>query len=284
MMTVNICLDCNDNSFLECMECDLNFSSDCNCYVGGELADATFFCHKCFNVLVIPARDLTDDIEDLDSYEDSLDDLIILRSGDVSWDAFPNDENWGKVSYWKDQCQHSQTCFTLPSGTEVFCSSVMAPLGRKPDFALYLDHEWRSPGFAYYIEWKDFDTPEEAALDDAVLIVADVYKKARKGLFVEVGCIGGHGRTGTVLAIMCVLEGLDTTEAISYVRSNYCKRAIESSSQEWMVDYAHCFVNGGETKVRPVSNLVFTFERAFDWENWDINNVDDATIDLKEEM
>jgi hypothetical protein len=50
------------------------------------------------------------------------------------------------------------------------------------------------------------------------------------GKSIHVGCIGGHGRTGTVLtAIMAELT--EKTDAIQWVRAHYCKKAVESEEQ-----------------------------------------------------
>jgi len=52
--------------------------------------------------------------------------------------------------------------------------------------------------------------------------------KAKKKI--HIGCIGGHGRTGLVFsAIYRQLTG--KTNAIQYVRKNYCKKAVESKTQ-----------------------------------------------------
>ena len=50
-------------------------------------------------------------------------------------------------------------------------------------------------------------------------------------------CVGGHGRTGTAVASMLVV-GLNYTakDAITWVRTNYCEKAIESKGQE---EYIH---------------------------------------------
>lgn len=49
------------------------------------------------------------------------------------------------------------------------------------------------------------------------------------GKKVHVGCIGGHGRTGTVLA--AVVAQLGEKDAIRYVRDHYCSKAVESREQ-----------------------------------------------------
>ena len=47
------------------------------------------------------------------------------------------------------------------------------------------------------------------------------------GKTVHVGCIGGHGRTGTVFAAI-VAEMTGEKDAIQWVRAHYCKKAVES--------------------------------------------------------
>ena len=51
-----------------------------------------------------------------------------------------------------------------------------------------------------------------------------------EGKTVHVGCIGGHGRTGTVLSAI-VAEALEQADAVQYVRKHYCKKAVESKAQ-----------------------------------------------------
>jgi protein-tyrosine phosphatase len=50
------------------------------------------------------------------------------------------------------------------------------------------------------------------------------------GKRVHIGCIGGHGRTGTVLSAL-VAHMTGEKDAIQYVRKNYCKKAVESETQ-----------------------------------------------------
>lgn len=56
----------------------------------------------------------------------------------------------------------------------------------------------------------------------------------RKGKTVHLGCIGGHGRTGTILAAL-VTYMTGEKDSITYVRKNYCKKAVESQVQvNWL--------------------------------------------------
>ena len=67
----------------------------------------------------------------------------------------------------------------------------------------------------------------------------------RGGKKVFVGCIGGHGRTGTVFAAL-VKKMTGMEDAIPYVRENYCHKAVESTSQ---IDWLH--KHFGITKAKP---------------------------------
>lgn len=48
-------------------------------------------------------------------------------------------------------------------------------------------------------------------------------------------CVGGHGRTGTAMASIMVACGWGSADAIAWVRTNYCPRAIETHEQELYV-------------------------------------------------
>ena len=47
---------------------------------------------------------------------------------------------------------------------------------------------------------------------------------------IHVGCIGGHGRTGMVLAAI-IAKATGEKDAIQFVRKNYCPKAVESDEQ-----------------------------------------------------
>jgi protein-tyrosine phosphatase len=48
---------------------------------------------------------------------------------------------------------------------------------------------------------------------------------------VEIACGGGHGRTGTGLACLAVLDGVPHQEAVAYVRRHYAPPAVETPWQ-----------------------------------------------------
>lgn len=53
----------------------------------------------------------------------------------------------------------------------------------------------------------------------------------------ELAC-GGHGRTGTALAYLAVLDRVPAAEAVTYVRARYDRRAVETP---WQRRYADRF-------------------------------------------
>jgi protein-tyrosine phosphatase len=130
---------------------------------------------------------------------------------------------------------------TLPDGTSVVARGrvglVPADRDGSPDYALYLDGRWSSDADVTWphrvILWEDFGTPaDEQALFASV---KDVYRRAQGGELVEIGCYGGLGRTGTVLACLATLTGLTATDAVAWVRAHYHPAAIETAAQEELV-------------------------------------------------
>ena len=61
-------------------------------------------------------------------------------------------------------------------------------------------------------------------------LVTWTVEQLRAGKKIHGGCIGGHGRTGTWLAAV-VAEMGGVKDAVQYVRTNYCKKAVESAVQ-----------------------------------------------------
>ena len=125
----------------------------------------------------------------------------------------------------------------LPDATEVtavsFGSSDPYDRDVPPDFGLYLDERWRPPWPHEFLDWPDFGVP-----DDPIPVVAalqSLLHRVRAGQRVEIGCYAGHGRTGTALACLAILCEQAPSEAIGWVRSGYCERAVETDEQEAFV-------------------------------------------------
>lgn len=131
---------------------------------------------------------------------------------------------------------------TFPDGSRVRASSISDRRVDDPErsFGLYLNPRWQPSWPADLIEWRDFGLPEDAEL--AAQKIEAAFLRARRGQLVEIGCFGGSGRTGTVLACMAVLAGVPPGEAVAWVRHTYRAEAVETVEQEewvrWFVGRA----------------------------------------------
>jgi hypothetical protein len=95
----------------------------------------------------------------------------------------------------------------------------------------------KNPPVDVHYPITDYQAPSDSG--SFIAMVAWLCTQLQKGKVVHVGCIGGHGRTGTVFsAIVAVLEkqgkldlGKYKGNAIEWVRKHYCKKAVESKEQ-----------------------------------------------------
>jgi len=148
------------------------------------------------------------------------------------------------------QCKHFFDPINLVEGFNVYPSSLANERTRgelKPDFGLYADFAWEPAWRNEYIVWPDYEIPDfpNVAVEQIQSAAARIFN----GEIVEIGCIGGHGRTGTIAACLAVTlsdmasgseNRLDATAAIKRVREQYCVSALESREQEWWVElYTH---------------------------------------------
>lgn len=126
----------------------------------------------------------------------------------------------------------------LPDGARLRARGLGKPKpeGPEPEFGLYLgsprmrakydasltwEHRW--------IRWPDFLLPRDR--EGARREILGLHARAVAGEAVEVACLGGVGRTGTVLACLVTLGGMGAEEAVSWVRENHHARAVETPWQ-----------------------------------------------------
>jgi hypothetical protein len=133
---------------------------------------------------------------------------------------------------------------TFPDGSRVRASSLADRRADDPEraYGLYLDERWAPDWPADVIAWPDFGLPDEPEV--AAQQISDAFERARAGELVEVGCLGGSGRTGTVLACMAVLAGVPTAEAVAWVRAAYRPQAVETAEQEAWVEWFAGWASG----------------------------------------
>ncbi|MEV0621766.1 protein-tyrosine phosphatase family protein [Nonomuraea sp. NPDC050404] len=128
--------------------------------------------------------------------------------------------------------------FQLPDGTWIRGRGLRHPLpeGPTPAFGLYLGsdrlrrrHEGELRWPQEWIDWPDFLLPRDRDL--AVRHIRALHDRARAGTAVEVACGGGIGRTGTVIACLAILSGLDPADAVTWTREHHHPRAVETPWQ-----------------------------------------------------
>lgn len=150
----------------------------------------------------------------------------------------------------------------LPDGTPVGAVSLAAATPDRPvppDFALVLDASFSPPFPHAHLDWPDGAVPGEPGQIRVAL--ADLLARARRGERVEVGCTAGHGRTGTALACLAVLAGLEPAAAVDFVRAAYCEQAVETDDQARFVEDAASWLEVVPSLARRPSTLFSPYGR-----------------------
>lgn len=112
------------------------------------------------------------------------------------------------------------------------------------------------------LDWPDMgivDLPKEFWLD-----LIKYFKKNNSKVLMF--CMGGHGRTGTAMATLMVL-GLEYSpeKAVTWIRENYCNKAIETWNQ---LNYVYSMIGQQAPPSKERKDKVF--------ENWDKCDKDDC--------
>lgn len=149
----------------------------------------------------------------------------------------------------KDLCNHQVLYF---GGGEIQGGSCIHPqprMSRDVDVYVGLDRGMRIQG--YHWPWvrgsvvevlfpvTDMRAPAPSQVLAYKEMVEYLCNCLQEGACVHVGCIGGHGRTGTLLAAIAHTFG--EHDAIAYVRSEHCRKAVETQEQvDFLVDWLGC--------------------------------------------
>jgi len=137
----------------------------------------------------------------------------------------------------KSGCNHLMEPTKIEQ-SNIFCSAWKSAIRYesklRPDFGLYADYHWKTNSRNEFIDWPDFGIPTYPNLAFKQIVGAF---ELGKQMNVEIGCIGGHGRTGTILSCMFIMDrSCSASEAIYLARTTYCPVAVETSRQEQFVE------------------------------------------------
>jgi len=134
------------------------------------------------------------------------------------------------------RCAHSHPAMPIKDGITIQGGSAHDPVSKDFDIFISLDsgkdsdvsgYPW-NPGQFIFFPITDMSVPKDVGEFKKMIEWTAVQLIANKS--VHVGCIGGHGRTGLFLAALYKYMTGDV-DAITYVRKNYCDKAVESNSQ-----------------------------------------------------
>ena len=134
------------------------------------------------------------------------------------------------------RCYETHPPLPLSDGLVVYGGSCGHPVVLDADIYIGFDLSmWKTnrrypwePGEEVLFHIRDMTAPEDPVAFKKLIEWVSVQLAAQKK--VHMGCIGGHGRTGTALAAL-VKEMMGEEDAITYVRENYCKKVVESEAQ-----------------------------------------------------
>jgi hypothetical protein len=174
------------------------------------------------------------------------------------------------TTWTKTYCKHWREPVELLNNVQVHASAWFdRPKWNEPDddshidMGFYLDQSWadyrivvapgvsvpwltQGPGKYVVYHWMDRNVSPFAEVWQTYEAIKWLLAIATDDKFVDIGCQGGHGRTGTVIAGMLVLQGMTADAAINYVHTKYCEEAIESSSQEHFIHNMELMFKGEE--------------------------------------
>lgn len=234
-----VCRICNSNYEVMHLEC-IEYIDRCSCVI--EDGDE-FFCAGCQVEFEFNGHDKYDEFDELDYYSSNKE--LIYNTFKSQTQLFDNSPYSGSSKAIVPACTHEKEKIELFDGTIIYCSSYKSPLEEEKvaDYGLYADYVWRPIHRNEHISWPDYKIPDnlEIALDQ----IEEAYFRSKEYKeIVQIGCIGGHGRTGTILACMQVLAGngaVSGQDAVKFVKETYCKKAVETDLQQWFVEFAYAY-------------------------------------------
>lgn len=147
---------------------------------------------------------------------------------------------WSKGGY--TACADTHPALEIPgTGLHIYGGSCIHPVVKDAD--VYVGFQTGMKSTIRQLPWYDgteflfpiSDMQAPKSLPEFMNLLNFLASNMEDGKKVHIGCIGGHGRTGLVLAAL-VTHMTGEYDSITYVRKHYCKKAVESSTQ---IDFLH---------------------------------------------
>ena len=142
------------------------------------------------------------------------------------------------------RCYHDHPPYEIAPGLTIHGGSCITPIVGDADVYIGFDHgmdktmpfpwEAQTPVTKVFFPITDMSVPQ--SLDQFKNLINWTAEQLKAGKKVHAGCIGGHGRTGLFFAALRKLLVPDDDDSIIHVRTNYCKKVVESHQQ---VDWLH---------------------------------------------
>lgn len=167
-----------------------------------------------------------------------------MKSETMKWGGGGDKKKWGGG----ERCYHTHPALEIDGHDKVlvYGGNCSDPVVTDADIYVGLDygmkeHRQRYPwtaGEAIHFRITDRNVPGNKK--EFLELIEYLCDQANGGAKIHIGCIGGHGRTGIVLAAMVALM-TDELDPIGYVRKHYCEKAVETDKQvAFLVKHYHC--------------------------------------------
>ena len=161
-------------------------------------------------------------------------------------------------------CKHDRQAVPLENNLSIYASAyrdVKYCTDEKVDIGVYMYDSWGTgilvtPGLEVpwapevltqqvLLDWPDFGIPDLEYIP-LVDIIRWMLDQLAAGKHLETGCMGGHGRTGTMLACILVAQGVPPGTALVRVRKDHCSKAVENEKQGQFVAAFYKLYHGNE--------------------------------------
>jgi hypothetical protein len=167
-----------------------------------------------------------------------------------------------------NKCYESHPALDVGGGNLIYGGSCSNPIVTDADIYVGLDgsmtptvkaYPWVTGDEVYYRITDGMGPKDVPNFKQMVVWISDQIDLGKK---VHVGCIGGHGRTGLVLAAV-VAYRKHNANPIAYVREKYCVKAVESREQvHFLRDHYDCPV------VKPSRQVLSSTKATYHQDKW----------------